>query len=192
MLRKRAIFVMIAIVLCSALLVGFTAKGSQPAQEAAEPSEKAESLLAEVDTETLDGDPFTFEDITGNKLTMMNVWATWCPPCVAELPELQELSEAYAEKGVEVIGILADSIWEVGERDDDAIAAGKKLLEDAEAAYRVLIPDAVLQGNLINFMEYFPTTFFFNADGELVDAVVGSNSYEGWSAVLDEILEKMD
>ncbi len=192
MLRRRAIFVFIAVVLCSALLVGFTAKGSQPAQEAAEPSEKAESLLAEVDTETLDGDPFTFEDITGNKLTMMNVWATWCPPCVAELPELQELSEAYAEKCVEVIGILADSIWEVGERDDDAIAAGKKLLEDAEAAYRVLIPDAVLQGNLINFMEYFPTTFFFNADGELVDAVVGSNSYEGWSAVLDEILEKMD
>ncbi len=192
MLRKRAIFVFIAIVLCSTLLVGFTSKGAQPTQEATEPSEKAESLLAEVDTETLDGDSFTFEDITENKLTMMNVWATWCPPCVAELPELQELSEAYAEQGVEVIGILADSIWEVGERDDDAIAAGKKLLENAGAAYRVLIPDAVLQGNLINFMEYFPTTFFFNADGELVDAAVGSNSYEGWSAVLDEILEKMD
>ncbi len=191
MLRKRAIFVFIAIVLCSTLLVGFTSKGSQPTQEATEPSEKAESLLSEVDTETLDGDPFTFEDITGNKLTMINVWATWCPPCVAELPELQELSEAYAEQSVEVIGVLADSIWEVGERDDDAIAAGKKLLENAGAAYRVLIPDAVLQEKLINFMEYFPTTFFFNADGELVDAVVGSNSYEGWSAVLDEILEKM-
>ncbi len=192
MLRKRAIFVFIAIVLCSTLLVGFTSKGSQSTQEATEPSKKAESLLAEVDTETLDGDPFTFEDITGNKLTMINVWATWCPPCVAELPELQELSEAYAEQGVEVIGVLADSIWEVGERDDDAIAAGKKLLENAGVSYRVLIPDAVLQEKLINFMEYFPTTFFINADGELVDAVVGSNSYEGWSAVLDEILEKMD
>ncbi len=191
MLRKRAIFVFIAIVLCSTLLVGFTSKGSQSTQEATEPSKKAESLLAEVDTETLDGDPFTFEDITGNKLTMINVWATWCPPCVAELPELQELSEAYAEQGVEVIGVLADSIWEVGERDDDAIAAGKKLLEDAGATYRVLIPDAVLQEKLINFMEYFPTTFFFNADGEFVDAVVGSNTYEGWSEVLDEILEKM-
>ncbi len=192
MLRKRAIFVLIAIVLCSTLLAGFTSKGSQPTQEATEPSEKAESLLAEIDTETLDGDSFTFEDITENKLTMINVWATWCPPCVAELPELQELKEAYAEQGVEVIGVLADSIWEVGERDDDAIAAGKKLLENAGVSYRVLIPDAVLQEKLINFMEYFPTTFFFNADGELVDAVVGSNSYEGWSAVLDEILEKMD
>lgn len=192
MLRKRAIFVLIAIVLCSTLLAGFTSKGSQPTQEATEPSEKAESLLAEIDTETLDGDSFTFEDITENKLTMINVWATWCPPCVAELPELQELREAYTEQGVEVIGVLADSIWEVGERDDDAIAAGKKLLENAGVSYRVLIPDAVLQEKLINFMEYFPTTFFFNADGELVDAVVGSNSYEGWSAVLDEILEKMD
>ncbi len=192
MLRKRAIFVLIAIVLCSTLLAGFTSKGSQPTQEATEPSEKAESLLAEIDTETLDGDSFTFEDITENELTMINVWATWCPPCVAELPELQELRDAYAEQGVEVIGVLADSIWEVGERDDDAIAAGKKLLENAGVSYRVLIPDAVLQEKLINFMEYFPTTFFFNADGELVDAVVGSNSYEGWSAVLDEILEKMD
>ncbi len=192
MLRKRAIFVFIAIVLCSTLLVGFTAKESQPPQEAAAPSGKTESLLAEVDTETLDGDPFTFEDITENELTMINVWATWCPPCVAELPELQALSDAYAEQGVEVIGVLADSIWEVGERDDDAIAAGKKLLEDAGATYRVLIPDTILQEKLINFMEYFPTTFFFNADGELVDAVVGSNSYEGWSAVLDEIIEEMD
>ncbi len=192
MLRKRAIFVFIAIVLCSTLLVGFTTKESQPTQETAAPSDKTESLLAEVDTETLDGDSFTFEDITENKLTMINVWATWCPPCVVELPELQALNDAYAEQGVEVIGVLADSIWEVGERDDDAIAAGKKLLEDAEATYRVLIPDAVLQEKLINFMEYFPTTFFFNADGELVDAVVGSNSYESWSAVLDEIIEEMD
>lgn len=191
MLSKRALFVFIAIMLCSTLLVGFTAKTSQPQEEATDPSDKAESLLAEVDTETLDGDPFTFEDITENKLTMINVWATWCPPCVAELPELQALSEAYAEQGVEVIGVLADSIWEVGERDDDAIAAGKKLLENAEASYCVLIPDAVLQETLIDFMEYFPTTFFFDADGEFVDAVVGSNSYEGWSAVLDEILEKI-
>lgn len=192
MLRKKTIFVIAAIVLCSTLLVGFTTKESQPSQEATNPSEKKESLLAEVDTETLDGDPFTFEDITQNKLTMINVWATWCPPCVAELPELQALSEAYAEQGVEVIGVLADSIWEVGEQDDDAIAAGKKLLENAEASYRVLIPDAVLQGTLINLMDGFPTTFFFDADGEFVDAVVGSDSFEGWSEVLDEILEKMD
>jgi peroxiredoxin len=43
------------------------------------------------------------------RLLVVNFWATWCPPCVEEMPDLQRLRDAYRERGVEVIGIGIDN-----------------------------------------------------------------------------------
>ena len=61
---------------------------------------------------------FTAQDLQGNgvsqsifadyDLTMINVWATYCPPCLQEMPDLGKLSEEYKDKGVQVLGIVSD------------------------------------------------------------------------------------
>lgn len=141
-------------------------------------------------TTDLDGAAVDSGILAANTLTVLNVWATWCPPCVEELPELQQLSEAYADRGVQVMGVLEDGVAG-GARDEAVIADAKLLLEDAGAGYTVLLPDESIQAELISTMQYFPTTFFLDAGGNVVETAIGARSFEEWSEIVDETLEKL-
>lgn len=55
----------------------------------------------------LDGQTFRLADLKG-KYVYIDFWATWCAPCVAEMPKLQKLYETYHEKGFEVVGVSLD------------------------------------------------------------------------------------
>ena len=55
----------------------------------------------------MDGTPVTVEDLLGAPY-MLNIWATWCAPCRQEMPELQELHNAYADQGFRVVGVSVD------------------------------------------------------------------------------------
>ena len=73
----------------------------------------ANSLLAaKLDNFTLrdlDNKKTAFADIKGEKLTVIDFWATWCKPCSREIPKLVDLYTKYKEKGVQFIGINVDS-----------------------------------------------------------------------------------
>jgi len=51
----------------------------------------------------------SFSDIKGERLTVIDFWATWCKPCVRAIPKLVELQDNYSDKGVRVVGINVDS-----------------------------------------------------------------------------------
>jgi thiol-disulfide isomerase/thioredoxin len=51
----------------------------------------------------------TFEEVKGERLTVIDFWATWCKPCIRAIPKLNELSKAYADEGVSFLGINVDS-----------------------------------------------------------------------------------
>src|SRR5690606_9627000 len=57
---------------------------------------------------TLGGDTIRLESLRGSPV-LLNVWATWCPPCREEMPALQELHERYADRGLRVVGVSVDS-----------------------------------------------------------------------------------
>src|SRR5690606_30315980 len=56
---------------------------------------------------TLAGDSVCLSDLEG-RVILLNVWATWCPPCREEIPDLQELYEAHADRGLEIVGVSVD------------------------------------------------------------------------------------
>ena len=53
---------------------------------------------------SLEGDRITLSDLRGNVI-LLNFWATWCGPCIMEIPDLNKLQEKYQDKGYEVVGI---------------------------------------------------------------------------------------
>ena len=91
-----------------------------------------------------------------------------------------------------MIGVLQDGVTELGESDSDVIASANTLLEDAGADYPVILPDATLQQTFIRTMQYFPTTFFVDAEGNVIKRVEGAREYEDWSELIQETLEEMD
>ena len=147
--------------------------------------------LSQIETVTIDGETFTGYDFPENKLIVLNIWATWCPPCVEELPYLQEVSEYYSDKNVEIIGIMLDGVNEKLEMDSSVIDAGKKLLATAGANYTVILPDETLIKELVGQVHVIPTTFFMDGKGNVISGVVGSRNADEWKEEIDGALEKI-
>ena len=108
---------------------------------------------------------------------MLNFWEPWCPPCVAEMPDLEKLSQAYADRGFLILGIYST---DGQEENVDAV------LSDCGTSYPILhYCDAfeVFQTG------YVPTTVFLNAAGETVgETYVGSRSYAAWAQIVEGLL----
>ena len=80
------------------------------------------------------------EDVfSGNALTIVNVWGTFCGPCIAEMPFLGQLAGEYADRGVRIIGIVVD----VG-NDPAALEKARSIVETTGAGYLHLIPNEYL------------------------------------------------
>ncbi len=157
----------------------------------------------EAETETVyNVGSFTMEDINGETyteaifqdydLTMVNVFATWCSPCIAEIPYLEQLSQDMADRGVGVVGIVLDTADGEGGVDADALDAAKTLAEELETTYPFLIPDAGLMNGLLTGIQSIPTTFFVDSEGNLTGyAYVGSRSLEDWTEIVNSELEML-
>lgn len=88
------------------LLAGKRLAETAPTTAPAEPSSPlVGSPAAPITLDTLDGQPFTLAVQKGKGIVMLDFWATWCPPCVEEMPVLAELAAEYKEKGVALYAV---------------------------------------------------------------------------------------
>ena len=119
-------------------------------------------------TTDLDGNLVNSETLfSGHRITMINVWATWCGPCVAEMPQLQRISEEYQDKDCQVVGLLQDG--EVPGAPEKA----RSIMEENGTDYPVLMPLWRMQDLLQ--LQAFPTTFFVDSTGTiLTEPVIGA------------------
>lgn len=150
-----------------------------------------EPFYVSFDAKDLDGESVSSEEFADYDLTIINIWGTWCPPCVAELPELQKVNEEYADKKVRVIGMLQDGVKNNLERDEKVIENAKTLLENAGVNYTIALPDLTFYSEVLVQIQSFPTTLFVNSEGELLYIEQGALNYEKWSGTIDAILEKI-
>lgn len=101
----------------------------------------------------------TYRDIEGEQLTMLDFWATWCQPCLRSIPELNEIYNAYAERGVSLVGISVD-----GPRNQSKI---KPFVSSMGVDYPILRDVNSELMSELNVTKV-PTLLVFNAEGELV------------------------
>lgn len=140
------------------------------------------------DTLDLEGNQVTSDVLKEAKVTMVNIWATWCPPCKAELPDIGKLAKTYKEKGCQVIAICSD----VTDEDTSTLEEAKEIIADAECdSVIVLRKNASLESIYAN-IQAFPTTLFFDANGNVIaPVIVGGRSEEDFAKVFDECLEQV-
>ncbi|NEW81531.1 MAG: TlpA family protein disulfide reductase [Mariniphaga sp.] len=101
----------------------------------------------------------SFNELKGEKLTLIDFWATWCKPCNKAIPELNKIYDIYKTKGVEIIGINCD-----GPRSISKVAPLSKSLQ---IKYPVLIDiNSELKAEL-NVLA-FPTLLIVNSKGKVV------------------------
>ena len=144
------------------------------------PEEPPADLVFEtVDT---DGNRVTSEEIfSANDITMVNCWATWCPPCVGELPELAKLNEAFKEKNCAIVGVLLDGY------EDGAIETGQEIMEEAGVVYLNILPWSTIEEKFS--LQYIPTTYFVDSRGNIIgDPVVGAQ-VDVYEEQIDALLE---
>ena len=134
-------------------------------------------------TKDLDGNVVTNEIFAKNEITMINFWATWCPPCIHELPDLAYMGDVLAETDGEggLIGILLDS---------DAIQRAKDLLSTAEASFPQLLPSSEMN-SLLRTITAIPTSIFVDSKGNIVGpTVIGARSAQQYMAEMRKALEE--
>ncbi len=147
-------------------------------QNPEEPENSAPSASAlRFSTVDINGNPVDESILEGYDLIVMNIWAYWCGPCVAELPDIERVYKEY--DNVLFLGVLCDT----GDME-----ATKQIVEQAGLTYPILYPGDDLQ-DLVNAQMYIPASIFFNSKGEqLGDTLVGGRNYDQWKAAVEEHL----
>ena len=126
-------------------------------------------------------------------ITMVNVWATFCNPCIEELPALKALSDAYAADGApfRIIGICSDVADSEGNVNADMQATAQMIVNMTGADYLHILPGPQLSQGLLTQVSAVPTTFFLNDQGEVLETVIGSQTEATWKAFIDPMLENI-
>lgn len=132
--------------------------------------------LLEIELATFDGAPARLADLGGGKAMVVNFFASWCGPCVREMPDFEEV---HGRRGAEVRF--------VGINLQDSVAAATQLIVDTGVTYDVVRDE---RGELFRAVDGFgmPTTVFLSAAGDIVDLHSGELSPGALETRIDDLL----
>lgn len=184
--QKRVIM----LVLAALLLTGCAQKetGQETGQDA---GEEKSGVLSSFTATDLEDNEVSQEILADYDLTLVNVWATFCGPCLREMPSLGELAAEYQPQGVNIIGIVSDTLTSEGELDEDQVDLARDLVEETKAEYTHLLPSQDLFG-LLGQIYAVPTTFFVDSEGNQVgDTYMQSMSKEELSELIESHLAQV-
>lgn len=153
--------------------------------------ETSKGVLSDFAATDLNGnavDPSIFADYD---LTMVNVWATYCGPCLKEMPDLGELATEYESKGVRIVGLVSDTMNADGSISADQVETAQAIVESTQADYLHILPSEDLMG-IVYQITSVPTTFFVDSTGAQVGtAYIGAKSKEDWASIIDSTLTEV-
>lgn len=164
------------------------AEGLAEADEKTNTEEETASVKIAFKGQDLDGNTVSSEILSSSKLTMINVWATYCNPCLREMPELGELAADYSPEEFQIIGVISD-VEEGSEEKMKDYAAD--LVAKTGADYTHLLLNESLYFSLLTEVSAVPTTFFFDSEGNLLNTIVGSMDKASWEEEINALLEKL-
>jgi len=173
-MKKSVLIVSVAIM---AFVLGLSVRGllSSPQQQSAQAS------LPEFNLPDLLGNQHSIKEWQG-KVLVINFWATWCPPCLKEMPTFEALQNEYSAKGLQVIGIALDDAEPV-----------KEFLASKKITYPILLGEnqgTKLAHDLGNIVNTVPFTVIVNHEGQIVKTHMGDLDREQLLEIVKPLLDK--
>ena len=160
----------LALILCALLLVGCSAA---PAETTA-PTTQPDATTQATEPVDLTAPDFTVYDAQGNphklsdfrgKPVVLNFWASWCPPCKAEMPDFEE---AYQSRGEDIHFVMVN----LTDGQSETVATASQFLAESGYTFPVYF-DTQGQAATVYGIQSIPTTFFIDAEGKIVAAGSG-------------------
>ena len=127
----------------------------------------------------LNGTPVSLSSFQG-KGVILDFWATWCPPCVKEVPHFVELYDAYKDKGLAIVGVSLD------DTKDDITT----FMQEQKVNYPILHADKLTLSKVTQDyggVQFIPTTFFISPDGNIIEKLEGYHT----KAELEQVIAKI-
>lgn len=200
---KRIPFALLGISLAGMLALGACSSANQTAgtdtsgqgttdvqSGSAQTTEQA-GVLSSFSATDLEGNTVDQSIFADYDLTMVNVWATFCSPCINEMPDLGELAQEYADKKVQIIGLVSDVLNTDGTISEEQVQTARDIVEQTGANYLHLLPSEDLYG-VLGQISAVPTTFFVDNEGAQVgSAIVSAQSKDKWTQTIDEMLAEV-
>ncbi|OGU56810.1 MAG: hypothetical protein A2X64_07525 [Ignavibacteria bacterium GWF2_33_9] len=127
------------------------------------------------------GTTMELSNLLKGKITFINFWGTWCPPCRAEIPHLIDLHKQYNDQGFKIIGIAL-------ERSGDPVSNVKGYASKQGINYRNFPSRDYADAFAKKFgqIQYVPTTFVVGKDGKILETIVGGRD----KAAFEQIIKK--
>ena len=113
------------------------------------------------------------------KVVLLNFWATWCPACQYEMPDLVEVAHRYSDHGLAIVGI---------DMDDDAAQTVPSFIQHYRVPYRIVIADSGFE--MANDLEALPTSVLLDRQGRIVKSWVGAVSEAELAPYLNQLLKE--
>lgn len=149
-------------------------EGLEGNPEIAEGLEKGE-MAPNFELEKMDGEKVKLSDYRGEKV-MLNFWATWCPPCRAEVPDMQKLHE---NKDVTILAVNL-----LGQ--ESGIDPVEEFLEDYGVTFNVLLDEDLVVAETYG-IQPVPTTYMIDTEGVIQNMAFGALNYELMVQELDKM-----
>jgi thiol-disulfide isomerase/thioredoxin len=140
------------------------------------PNEQAIAEAHNVEIEKLDGKTFRLADFRG-KVLVVDFWATYCPPCVKQVPQLAKLNERYRDKGLVVVGLTSDD-----KTDEKQVS---EFLKKAGADYTIGYDNQWLSEAFLKGTEDetgappIPQLFVISREGRVIEHLIGDSPQRG-------------
>jgi len=173
-MKLKKLFYLLLVLMC--IVGGCKKNKTEPAgQTEVEAEIKPTQPIADSTSSTTGGKPapaFTLQDLNGKnvslsdfrgKVVVLDFWATWCPPCVKEIPHFIELYEQYKDKGLAMVGISLDR---------EGVSVVKAFVQKYQIKYPILMTDGQVD-KAFGGIPGIPTTFVIDSAGNIRQKYVG-------------------
>ena len=187
----------LTVILAAVFMSGCGEKGpaeSTPVQSGQEnpdtSSQEEEAVPVVFEAMDLEGNEVSSDVFSETKLTMINVWGTFCGPCLREMPDLGALHQEFSEQGFQILGIVTDVQAPDGSISQEQVDLAAQIAEETGASYLHLLPSEDLIACLLWQVSSVPTTIFVDETGALIGkGYLGSRDAAAWRSIIEEKLE---
>ena len=156
-------FIVLGILILSLVWIGFSADPGGKSLSSSMSAPQSGFLAPDFTLQTIENQQITLSNLRG-KVVLVNLWATWCPPCQAEMPAIEAIYEEYKDQGLEILGVNTTY--------QDTPTDLEQFIPEHHLTFPILLDSTALISKQYQ-LQALPTSFFIDRKGIIREVVVG-------------------